>query len=123
MSRKNKSIWSDERGELITLAVLSAGAITILGFIWEALKVSAETLFKFVQVMLSHPLLSYVTILFLLFVDTATFGQSGFGLVGGIFSGVFQLLNFPIELTSFHLLVVLVIFPVLIFALNKSGKN
>ena len=102
---------------------IPAIVVTIATVLWEGLKVSAETLFKFVQVMLSHPLLSYVTIIFLLFVDTATFGQSGFGLVGGIFSGVFQLLNFPIELTSFHLLVVLVIFPVLIFVVGKSGKS
>lgn len=108
----------------LPVAWIIGGLITIGSILWEGLKVSADILFKFVSIMVTHPLLGYFTILFLLFVDTATFGQTGFGLIGGVFSGVFRLLNLPkwVTLSSFQLLVILVIFPVIIFVLSKSRQ-
>jgi len=100
------------------------GALTIIGSVlWEVTKVSAETLYKLVSVMSTHPLLAYFLILFLLFIDSATFGVSGFGLIGGAITGVLNnLFNVPIVINSFELLVILTIFPVLIFVLSKSRQ-
>jgi hypothetical protein len=105
------------------IPILVAIVTTVGAVLWEGTKFSADQLYKFSSLIATHPLLAYFLILFLLFVDTATFGQTGFGLVGNILQGVIgTLFRLEIPITSFQLLVILTIFPVVIFVLGKSRQ-
>lgn len=80
---------------------------------------------EIVNIVLSNPLLAYLFVLFLLLADSTISGFVDFGgVVGLIINSVVETLTgVNLGVTSFQILVVMTILPVILYAIDKSGKK
>lgn len=81
---------------------------------------------EMVTILMSHPLLAWFTILFVLGTDTFLTGlvfPDGSGLFGYILSSVLSGVGINIPVTTFQITFVVAVVPVLIFVLKSLRKN
>ena len=77
------------------------------------------------SVLLSNPLMAWLTLVTAMGLDTWISSAVSFqGVAGWVGTQAIQLLtgNHAIQITSFQILVCIVIFPLIVFALNKSRQ-
>lgn len=120
---KNRSVFEDERGLLG--AIVAIGSVLALLGSWalQAGEVAIGSLLGIISILTTHPLMAYIFVIFFMFGDIAlTGGVLPAGFVGTVISQVLSILGLNIVVTTPMLLVIIVIFPLLMFALNKSGR-
>jgi len=122
-SNVNQSILTDERG-LAGIAIGIGSAIALLGgWLLQAGEIAIGSLLSIISILMKHPLMAYIFVIFFMFGDIAVTGSVlPAGFVGSVISQVLSILGLNIVVTTPMLLVIIVIFPLLGYALTHSGK-
>ena len=126
-SNVNQSIFTDERGLVGIIAGIASVALILGNWALHAGEIAIGSLLSIIGIITKHPLMGYIFVIFFLFGDLAVTGVVGTllpaGFVGTIISQVLSLLGLDIVVTTPMLLIIIVIFPLLMFALSKSGRR
>jgi len=93
------------------------------GWALQAGEVAIGSLLSIIKILMSHPVMAYVFVIFFMFGDVALTGSIlPAGFIGTIISQVLLIFGLNIVVTTPMLLIIITIFPLLMFVLNKSGQ-
>ena len=120
---KNRSIFEDERGAIGIIAGVVSVLALLGGWALQGGEIAISSLLSIISILIAHPLMAYIFVIFFMFGDIALTGSVlPAGFVGTVISQVLTIFGLNIVVTTGQLLVIIVIFPVIIYALNKSRR-